>query len=76
MLNVSLEECIQLIREKLKDNQQIRFQDLFDSSADKLVLVMTFIAILELIKQKIIKATQANPFADIYIHRKNGQNAN
>jgi segregation and condensation protein A len=73
LLNVSLEDRIKFLQEKLNEVKEIKFIDLFDVNDDKLVLVVTFIGILELIKQKYIKITQSNPFDDIYLQRLNGQ---
>ncbi|NOY57325.1 MAG: segregation/condensation protein A [Calditrichaeota bacterium] len=72
VLNVTVEERIESILQKLDEVQEIKFVELFDLHDDKIVWIVTFIAILELIKQQIIRASQENPFEEIYIKRLNG----
>lgn len=72
LLDVTLEDRIEYLYKKLESNEQIKFVDLFNADEDKLVWVITFIAILELVKQKYIKASQENPYSDIFIKRLNG----
>lgn len=71
-INVSLEERIQLVLQKVNDAAEIEFTSLFDRQDDKIVLIVTFIAILELIKQKQIKAIQNETFGTIMVCRANG----
>ncbi|MCL2406759.1 MAG: segregation/condensation protein A [Defluviitaleaceae bacterium] len=52
------------ITQKLK-NSRTTFFELFDSSADKEEVVITFLALLELMKQQRVSARQENPFAVI-----------
>lgn len=43
------------------------FESLFDPSKGRTVLVVTFIALLELAKETLIDITQAEAFAPIYV---------
>ncbi len=70
--NVTIEERIEYLLQKLEEEKEIKFIGLFDLHDDKIVWIVTFIALLELIKQQIIRATQANPFDEIYIKKLNG----
>jgi segregation and condensation protein A len=45
----------------------VGFEDLFDPSSGAPVLVVTFIALLELAKETLIEITQAEAFAPIYV---------
>lgn len=72
VLNVTIEERIDYLLQKLDEENEIKFVDLFNLQDDKIVWIVTFIAVLELIKQQIIRAAQANPFDEIYIKRLNG----
>ena len=72
VLSVTIEERIEYILQKLDGVQEIKFVELFDLHDDKIVWIVTFIAILELIKQQIIRASQANPFEEICIKKLNG----
>jgi len=72
VLNVTVEERIEHLLRKLDEVPEIKFVELFDLQDDKIVWIVTFIAILELIKQQVIRASQANPFEEIYIKKLNG----
>ncbi|MDD5644058.1 MAG: segregation/condensation protein A [bacterium] len=51
----------------LKNNKNVKFTELFDKTANKGEIVVTFLAVLELIRLKAIKAVQRKHFADIFI---------
>ena len=51
----------------LKNKKSVKFLDLFDPGSHKGEIVVTFLALLELIRLKNIKATQKKSFDDIFI---------
>ena len=55
------------LRVLLTVRRQVRFLDIFTPEKTKLELVVTFLALLELIRQRIARAIQENNFGDIYI---------
>lgn len=67
LTNVSLEEQMRLVLDTLREKRQVEFTTLFNPEDDKLVLIVTFIAILELVKQKRLKAAQSQVFGQIMI---------
>ena len=67
--NVSLEQRIEHILNCLKSKDGIIFEELFLDNPIRLVLVVTFIAILELVRLKEIKIRQADNFAQIRVYR-------
>jgi segregation and condensation protein A len=71
-IKVNLEEQIQLVMDTLREKRQVEFTSLFNEADDKLVLIVTFIAILELVKQKNIRASQSDVFGKIIIEYVNG----
>ena len=71
-INVTLEERVQYILDFLEKQDQTRFEDLFDVNEEKLVLIVTFIAVLELVKNHRIKAEQPETFGPIFLYRLNG----
>jgi segregation and condensation protein A len=71
-IDVTLEKQIQFVLDAVEKNGTIEFVQLFKTKQDKVVLIVTFIAILELIKQQKIKATQTKTFGQIIIKRVNG----
>jgi len=52
---------------KLQGKRFVEFGELFDASRGQQVLVVTFIAMLELAKETLIELTQAEAFAPIYV---------
>ena len=56
-----------LVLKKLQGRRFVGFEDLFDPASGAPVLVVTFIALLELAKETLIEITQAEAFAPIYV---------
>jgi segregation and condensation protein A len=53
----------------LQDGAFREFQELFDPAKGVPVLVVTFLALLELARESLIEVTQSEPFAPIYVKR-------
>jgi segregation and condensation protein A len=51
----------------LQGRRFVEFESLFDPSRGSTVLVVTFIALLELAKETLIEITQAEAFSPIYV---------
>lgn len=66
-LNVSIDEQMELIVNLFKEKKEFSFFDLVLSMKEKIRIVVTFIAILELMKQNIIAVHQYDPYTDIRI---------
>ena len=56
-----------IVLRKLQGRKFLEFEDLFDTSRGMPVLVVTFIAMLELSKEGLLEVTQAEAFAPIYV---------
>lgn len=65
----TVEDKITYIKGHLIDNDRIMFSSLFDDELTRLEIVVTFLALLELLKLKQIKITQQQNFDDILINR-------
>lgn len=65
---VSVEERVSRVREFLNTRKKAKFTDLFEDFS-KEVVVATFLAILDLCKNKEIKLTQKELFGDILIEK-------
>ena len=63
----TVEMKCQELRVLLTVKRQVRFLDLFTPEQSKLELVVMFLALLELIRQRLAHALQERPFADILI---------
>ena len=63
---LSVREHMTLILRQLRSAQFVEFQALFGPSAGVAEVVVTFLAILELVKESLIEVTQAHAFAPLY----------
>jgi segregation and condensation protein A len=64
---LSVREHMSIVLRHLQGKRFVEFGDLFDVSRGHQVLVVTFIAMLELAKETLIELTQAEAFAPIYV---------
>ena len=65
----SVSEKIELLMRTISDQGRLRFSALFESAATRSEVVVTFLALLELIRLKQIIAVQSEAFAEIEICR-------
>ncbi len=63
----SVSEKIESIRDRITRNGRIRFSSLFADATSRTEVVVTFLAMLELIRLKVILALQDSPFGEIEI---------
>jgi segregation and condensation protein A len=70
-ISVSLEEKISYIAKTIAHAIKTRFSQLFSSTAPKMEIVVSFLAMLELMKQKNIAVDQNELFAEIEISKIN-----
>lgn len=67
---LTLEQRLREVMERLHDDQvQLMFHELFSHQEGRMGVVVTFMAILELLKQKMIRLVQDAVFAPIYVRR-------
>ena len=64
---LSVREYMGQILKTLQGHRFVAFEDLFDPSRRVAVMVVTFIALLELAKEMLVDITQATPYAPIYV---------
>ena len=64
---ITVEEKMEFLERRLNAGEQIRFDELFSEFASKLERIVTFLAILELIRLQRIVAVQSGHFDNIYI---------
>jgi segregation and condensation protein A len=67
--DLKVEDRISEILNLLKNRRFINFETIFSGQRTKRLLIVTFLALLELIRQKMVFARQARPFGDIRIYR-------
>jgi segregation and condensation protein A len=64
---VSITEAIRRIAERLKGQESCSFESLFDEQRTRQEVVITFLAILEMVKRRLLKVRQEAPLADIIL---------
>ena len=64
---LSVREHLSIVLRKLQGRKFLEFEDLFDPKRGMPVLVVTFIALLELSKEGLLEVTQAEAYAPIYV---------
>ena len=64
---LSVREHMSIVLRRLQGRRFVEFHELFDASQGAPVLVVTFIAMLELAKEGLLQVTQAEAFAPIYV---------
>lgn len=63
----SLKEKITALHTLLQQRQTMQFSDLIHDTNDRITIVLTFLAILELVKQDTIQVEQKHSYSDILI---------
>ena len=64
---LSVREHMSIVLRRLQGRRFLEFQDLFDTRRSTPVLVVTFVALLELSRESLVEITQAEAFAPIYV---------
>jgi len=64
---LSVREHMSIVLRTLAGRRFVEFHELFDTSRGTPVLVVTFIAMLELSRERLLEITQAEAFAPIYV---------
>jgi segregation and condensation protein A len=64
---LSVREHMGIVLKRLQGQRFVTFEELFDTSRGPQVLVVTFIAMLELSREHLLEITQAEAFAPIYV---------
>lgn len=66
-LSVHIRDCIALILDRVARYRRARFSTLLRSARSRQEVIVTFLALLELIKQQRVRASQERPFGEIYL---------
>ena len=64
---LSVREHMSIVLRRLQGRRFAMFEDLFDARRGSQVMVVTFIALLELAREHLLEVTQAEAFAPIYV---------
>ena len=63
---VTLEEKITLLQESIKNRVKKSFSEIVSSATDRVHVIVSFLALLELVKQRIVHAQQGEMFGEIH----------
>jgi len=66
---ISLKEKIEHLSQRLKQQAEIYFHDILENKDDAAEKIVSFLAMLELVKQREISIDQTETFADIIVRR-------
>jgi segregation and condensation protein A len=69
-LGVTIEEQIEYVLNHLAEKERVTFFDLVDPLPSRVAVIMTFMAILELIRTRRLAVMQATIFDEIWITRR------
>jgi segregation and condensation protein A len=64
---LSVREFMSVILRRLQSGQFAEFTSLFEVSKGVAVVVVSFLAVLELVRESLIEVTQSEPYAPIYV---------
>lgn len=67
---VSIEERIRDIERRVREQSQMTFQTIAAGAASRLELIVSFLALLELVKQRLVSVQQGDAFHDILVSRR------
>lgn len=67
--HLTVRERMNVILEMLEGKDSVSFVDLFDQSCHRLVVIVTFLAMLELIRLRVARVFQAETFGPILVSR-------
>lgn len=66
---VTLDEKIEVVRVRVGQEGQVSFRDLFMESSSRLEIIVTFMAVLELMKRLEVRTRQRGAFGEIWIYK-------
>jgi len=66
---ISIMDRINQILELLREVESLSFDQLFTEVTDRPLIIVTFLALLELIRLRVVKAHQERPFAPLHLVR-------
>jgi segregation and condensation protein A len=70
---ITIEDKIEEIKVIIRDKKVLNFLELFSKDSSKIEVIVTFLAILELIRQKFIKIKQTRIFGEIKLYLNDGE---
>ena len=66
-IEISIDEKLEELSELVKKGQPFRFKQILRQARSRTEIIVTFLAVLEMIKLRRVKVAQPHPFDDIYV---------
>lgn len=66
---IAIEDRIAEILKRLRKSEHASFAELFSDVPRKIVAIVTFLAILELVRSRRIRVQQVSPFSELHVYR-------
>jgi segregation and condensation protein A len=67
---IAIEDCIEQLMAKLSETEACGFEDLFADVGSRAGMIVTFLAMLEMIRLKLIRVFQSGPLGPIRVYRR------
>jgi segregation and condensation protein A len=67
---IAIEDCIEQLMAKLSETEACGFEDLFADVDSRAGMIVTFLAMLEMIRLKLIRVFQSGPLGPIRVYRR------
>ncbi len=67
---ISIEARIEQLLARLSETEACGFEDVFDDASDRASLIVTFLALLEMIRLKLVRVFQTGAFGPIRIYKR------
>lgn len=64
---ISIQERMRQLTERMRQSRQLSFEQLFEGQASVYDLVVTFLALLEMAKRRLVRIYQADPHSPIHL---------
>lgn len=66
---ITLQECLTRLEELVKNQDQIKFSQMLGKKQDPVEIIVHFLAVLELLKRKVVSANQTEHFSEIHLQK-------
>ena len=70
---ITIREKIDAIIQQMRSSGELSFQNILSADATRLEVVVTFLALLELVKRHIVNAEQNTLFGNIEVHSESAE---
>ncbi len=67
---VHIADCLRAVRHAVRRRPRVRLSTVLRAARSRLEVIVTFLAVLEMIKQQEIQATQERPFGEVLLERR------